>query len=174
MYLAWVKWTMVLSVTWRVIKGYDFNHFIFSCSFFSSYLFIYSLFYIIQALNGVLSYPLFFTLRNTFQGGQSLYNLQTTLQQYQSAFSDLDLLGTFIGISLPLLPYSPSPSCSSRPLPSLTKNYLDNHDQPRFLNGNHDYKCYQNAITYVLMGRVFSLPPFPRLSPFSLLFTIFY
>eukprot|EP00026_Physarum_polycephalum_P007939 Phypoly_transcript_08011.p1 GENE.Phypoly_transcript_08011~~Phypoly_transcript_08011.p1 ORF type:complete len:464 (+),score=43.48 Phypoly_transcript_08011:118-1509(+) len=76
-------------------------------------------------LDAVLSYPLFFTLRNTFESGQSLYNLQTTLQQYQSAFSDLDLLGTFI----------------------------DNHDQPRFLNGNHDYKCYQNAITYVLIGQ---------------------
>jgi len=76
-------------------------------------------------LDAVLSYPLFFTLRNTFESGQSLLNLQTTLQQYQSSFSDLDILGTFI----------------------------DNHDQPRFLNGNQDYKCYQNAITYVLMGQ---------------------
>lgn len=33
---------------------------------------------------------------------------------------------------------------------------LDNHDQPRFLNGNSDYKCYQNAITYVLIGQVLS------------------
>jgi len=76
-------------------------------------------------LDGLLSYPLFFTLRNTFQSGQSLYNLQTVLQQYQSSFSDLDLLGTFI----------------------------DNHDQPRFLNGNGDYELYQNAITYVLMAQ---------------------
>jgi len=77
------------------------------------------------AMDGVLSYPLFFMLRSTFQSQQSLYNLQNLLQQYQSSFSDLDLLGTFI----------------------------DNHDQPRFLNGNGDYKLYQNAITYVLMAQ---------------------
>jgi len=50
---------------------------------------------------------------------------KNTLQQYDASFPDLDLLGTFI----------------------------DNHDQPRFLNGTSDYKLYQNAITYVLTAR---------------------
>jgi len=76
-------------------------------------------------LDGVLSYPLFFTLRDVFQNKQGLNNLQNTLQQYQSAFHNLDLLGTFI----------------------------DNHDQARFLNGNSDYVLYQNAITYVLLAQ---------------------
>eukprot|EP01111_Echinosteliopsis_oligospora_P004401 TRINITY_DN1708_c0_g1_i1.p1 TRINITY_DN1708_c0_g1~~TRINITY_DN1708_c0_g1_i1.p1 ORF type:complete len:473 (-),score=89.95 TRINITY_DN1708_c0_g1_i1:30-1421(-) len=78
-----------------------------------------------NAIDGVLSYPLFFTLRSCFQSQQSLNNLQSTLQQYASSFKDLDLLGTFI----------------------------DNQDQARFLNGNSDYKLYSNAITYVLMAQ---------------------
>lgn len=96
-----------------------------------------------QPINGVLSYPLFFTLRNTFESGQSLYNLQNTLQQYQSAFKNLDLLGTFIGM------------CNIEPKGSTQSNITqDNHDQPRFLNGNSDYKVYQNALTYVLLAQV--------------------
>jgi len=77
-----------------------------------------------KALTAVLSYPLFFNLRNSFEGKQSLLQVQNTLQQYASNFPDPSLLGTFI----------------------------DNHDQSRFLNGNSDYKLYQNAITYVLMA----------------------
>jgi len=77
-----------------------------------------------QALPGVLSYPLFFTLRNVFQQKQSMNQLQSTFFSYQSQFADVDLLGTFI----------------------------DNHDNARFLSGTSDYKLYQNAITYTLMS----------------------
>jgi alpha-amylase len=77
-----------------------------------------------QALPGVLSYPLFFTLRSVFQQKQSMNQLQSTFFSYQSQFADVDLLGTFI----------------------------DNHDNARFLSGTSDYKLYQNAITYTLMA----------------------
>ncbi|KYQ93843.1 putative alpha-amylase [Tieghemostelium lacteum] len=75
-------------------------------------------------LDAVLSYPMFFTLRNVFASQQSLYQLQSTIQEYQSSFKNMSLLGTFI----------------------------DNHDQVRFLNVQPDYMLYQNAITYVLMA----------------------
>lgn len=74
---------------------------------------------------GVLSYPLFHTLRDVFAFGNSAYGLQSALQAYQAAFPDLSLLGTFI----------------------------DNHDNPRFLNQNADQTAYANAITYVLTAQ---------------------
>jgi len=74
-------------------------------------------------LPGVLSYPLFFTLRDVFAQQQSMWNLQSINEAYGS-FSDLGLLGTFI----------------------------DNHDQPRFLNQQSDLQLYKNAITYVLFS----------------------
>ncbi|EGG15229.1 putative alpha-amylase [Cavenderia fasciculata] len=75
-----------------------------------------------QYLDGLLSYPLFFVLRNVFEQQQSMYNIQSMMQQYQASFGNLSYLGTFI----------------------------DNHDQPRFLNGQSDMQLYKNAITYVL------------------------
>jgi alpha-amylase len=97
-------------------------------------------------MDGVLSYPLFYTLRNVFQSKNSLKGLQSALQQYKSAFKNLDLLGTFVGRSNPL--------SFSYYLSLVQFFYEDNHDNARFLNGNGDYKLYQNAITYVLMGQV--------------------
>jgi len=75
-------------------------------------------------MDGVLSYPLFFTLRDVFQNQQSMYKIESTLKDYSSSFKDLSLLGTFI----------------------------DNHDQTRFLNGHNDQWLYRNAITYDLMA----------------------
>jgi len=75
-------------------------------------------------LDGILNYPMFFTLRNVFQSKQSMYQIRTTVQSEQSSFSNVNLLGTFV----------------------------DNHDNPRFLNGQSDYQLYKNALTYVLTG----------------------
>eukprot|EP01105_Mastigella_eilhardi_P022845 TRINITY_DN5695_c0_g1_i4.p1 TRINITY_DN5695_c0_g1~~TRINITY_DN5695_c0_g1_i4.p1 ORF type:complete len:465 (-),score=111.83 TRINITY_DN5695_c0_g1_i4:1092-2486(-) len=77
-------------------------------------------------LDGVLSYPMFFTLRNVFQyTGSSMYDIQSQFEAYQSSFKDLDLLG----------------------------NFIDNHDQNRFLNGQSDTWLYKNAIVYTLMAQ---------------------
>jgi len=75
-------------------------------------------------LSATLSYPLFFSLRNVFANKQTMYELQSINEEYQSYFSDLSLLGTFI----------------------------DNHDNQRFLYIQNDYKLYQNAIVYTLLG----------------------
>jgi len=77
-----------------------------------------------QALPAVLSYPLYFTMRNVFQQSRSMRELESTFFSYQSQFPDVNLLGTFI----------------------------DNHDNARFLSGTNDYKLYENAIAYTLLS----------------------
>jgi len=77
-----------------------------------------------NALDGVLSYPLFFTMRSVFQQRQSMYQLQSIMQQYQSQFKNVNLLGTFI----------------------------DNHDNARFLSGTSDMQLYKSAICFTLMS----------------------
>lgn len=37
---------------------------------------------------------------------------------------------------------------------SVLGNFLDNHDNARFLNGNSQYTILYNALTYVLFARV--------------------
>ncbi len=44
-------------------------------------------------LPGVLSYPLFFTLRDVFANGKSMNELQSINQAYQSQIGDVNLLG---------------------------------------------------------------------------------
>ena len=75
-------------------------------------------------LDGALSYPLFFTLRDVFANKNSMYELQNVNQQYISNFADLNLMGTFI----------------------------DNHDNERFLNIQSDLSLYRNALVYVLFS----------------------
>jgi alpha-amylase len=77
-----------------------------------------------QALDGVLSYPMFFQLRNVFASGHPFSELQTLSDSMPSQFSDVALLGTF----------------------------LDNHDNVRFLNLNNDHTKYKNALLHVLFS----------------------
>lgn len=76
------------------------------------------------ALDGVLSYPLFFTMRSVFAQGQSMNQLQSMLQSY-SAFPNQDLLGTF----------------------------NDNHDNPRMLSVSSDTWRFKNEIVFTLATR---------------------
>jgi alpha-amylase len=78
-----------------------------------------------QYLDGVLSYPLYFTLTNVFAYQQSMYQLESLLGpsgSYWKAFRDVNLLGTFV----------------------------DNHDNPRFLYYNHNTNLYKNALVLSL------------------------
>eukprot|EP01130_Rhizamoeba_saxonica_P017675 TRINITY_DN8618_c0_g1_i1.p1 TRINITY_DN8618_c0_g1~~TRINITY_DN8618_c0_g1_i1.p1 ORF type:complete len:472 (-),score=78.46 TRINITY_DN8618_c0_g1_i1:16-1431(-) len=77
-----------------------------------------------ECLDSVLSYPLYFTLKDVFAHKQSMYNIQSVLQAYSSSFKDTSVLGTFI----------------------------DNHDNARFLSMNGDYQLYKSALTYVLLS----------------------
>jgi alpha-amylase len=78
-----------------------------------------------QYMDGVLSYPLYFSMLNVFAYRQSMYELESLLGpsgSYYSHFKNVNLLGTFI----------------------------DNHDNPRFLNKQQDHVLYKNALTMTL------------------------
>ena len=78
-------------------------------------------------LDGLLSYPMFYTIRDVFGSGRSMTEINGRINDYQNNFNDATLLGTFV----------------------------DNHDQDRFLcdfkaqNGNYHRK-YINALTFAM------------------------
>jgi len=116
------------------------------------------------ALPGILSYPLFFTMRNVFAQQQPMTQLQDTLKAY-SAFQDVvSPLRGRADRSFPSAPAGPSSSCSppgqrAAPSPSRTPpqdalgTFLDNHDNPRFLYVRNDQAAYKAALTFMVMTR---------------------
>jgi alpha-amylase len=77
-------------------------------------------------LDGVLSYPLFYTMLNVFAYQQNMSQLETLLGPngtYASKFRDVNLLGTFI----------------------------DNHDNSRFLYNQASWVLYKNALALTLL-----------------------
>jgi len=75
-------------------------------------------------LDSVLSYPMFFTMREVFAGGNSMRNLGNRLEEDEKYFKDTSVLGTFI----------------------------DNHDQARFLSVQPDAWKYRNALVFTLFS----------------------
>jgi len=75
-------------------------------------------------LDSVLSYPMFFTMRDVFANGQSMRQLGNRLQDDERYFKDTSVLGTFI----------------------------DNHDQARFLSVQSDTWKYRNALVFTLFS----------------------
>jgi len=75
-------------------------------------------------LDSVLSYPMFFTMRDVFANGQSMRNLGNRLNDDEKYFKDTSVLGTFI----------------------------DNHDQARFLSVQSDTWKYRNALVFTLFS----------------------
>jgi alpha-amylase len=76
-------------------------------------------------MDGVLSYPLYFSMLNVFAYQKSMYELESLLGPYgtyPSKFKNVNYLGTFI----------------------------DNHDNARFLHSQSSYVLYKNAITMTL------------------------
>jgi alpha-amylase len=73
---------------------------------------------------GVLSYPLFFTLRNVFAKQQSMNQIQSMEKQYKQDMGNLSYIASFV----------------------------DNHDNPRFLFENPDKTLYKNALLYGLFA----------------------
>lgn len=67
---------------------------------------------------------MYFTIKDVF-GGQSMYGIKNRLQEEASHFKDLDALGIFV----------------------------DNHDNARFLNSNHDVTMFKGALTFALTAQ---------------------
>jgi alpha-amylase len=57
-------------------------------------------------LSSLLNYPMYFTIKDVFMGGQSMRNIPNRYSEEQGNFKDIDALGIFV----------------------------DNHDNARFLN----------------------------------------
>jgi len=79
-----------------------------------------------ELLGSVLSYPLFFSLRNVFQKGQSAFQIRSVLTQYAQ---------------------------KCKPQSEFFASFLDNHDQSRFLNeGTSKLQIlrYMNALTFLI------------------------
>mmetsp|Transcript_14759 Transcript_14759/g.12580 ORF Transcript_14759/g.12580 Transcript_14759/m.12580 type:complete len:466 (-) Transcript_14759:81-1478(-) len=69
-------------------------------------------------LDGLLNYPFFYAIRSVFQQGQSMNNLQNYFQAASSTYKDQSLMG----------------------------NFVDNHDNARFLHDNGDHIALKSAL----------------------------
>lgn len=74
-------------------------------------------------LAATLNYPMYFKLFNAFQKRQTMYNVHDGVSQ-NDVFPDVSVLG----------------------------NFLDNHDNPRFLHNNPDRVTLKNALAYVIFA----------------------
>ena len=76
-------------------------------------------------LDATLNYPMYYKLYNAFQESESMTNVHDGVAQ-NNVFPDVSVLG----------------------------NFLDNHDNPRFLNNNPDTTVLKNALVYVVFAEV--------------------
>jgi alpha-amylase len=74
-------------------------------------------------LDATLNYPMYFKLKNAFQEKETMRNIHDGVTQ-NSVFPDVSVLG----------------------------NFLDNHDNPRFLSQNGDTVVLKNALAYILFA----------------------
>ena len=76
--------------------------------------------------DATLNYPMYYKLRTAFQEHGSMKNIHDGVTQNRNAFKDVSVLG----------------------------NFLDNHDNPRFLSKNGDYTALMNALAYIIFAEV--------------------
>lgn len=74
--------------------------------------------------NSLLNYPMYYKLLNAFQERQTMRNIHDGVTANMAAFQDVSVLG----------------------------NFLDNHDNPRFLSKNSDYNTLKNALAYIIFA----------------------
>ena len=77
------------------------------------------------ALDATLNYPMYYKLYNAFQKKESMRNIHDGVAQ-NSVFPDASVLG----------------------------NFLDNHDNPRFLSNDGDTVVLKNALAYIVFAEV--------------------
>lgn len=80
-------------------------------------------------LPGLLNYPMYFTLKDVFKGGQSMYNIKNRLDNDLTQFRDMDALGIFV----------------------------DNHDNARFLNNDGRHNRFRSALVFSFFFRGISI-----------------
>ena len=78
------------------------------------------------AVTGVFNYPMYFTIKDVFGSGKSMYDIRNRYNEEASHFKDIDALGLFV----------------------------DNHDNARFLRSFAGKKtAFKAALTFGLTGR---------------------
>jgi alpha-amylase len=75
-------------------------------------------------LPGLLNYPMYYTMRNVWMNGGSMYDIRTTIASENEKFQDASVLGTF----------------------------TDNHDNSRFLHDHGDVIDYKGAVAFSLFA----------------------
>lgn len=76
-------------------------------------------------VTGVFNYPMYYTIKDVFGSGQSMYNIRNRFNDEQNHFKDLDATGIFV----------------------------DNHDNARFLNQFRNQTAFKAALTFALTAR---------------------
>ncbi len=77
-------------------------------------------------LTATLNYPMYYKLKDAFQSNKSMKELHDGVTANVESFSDVSVLG----------------------------NFLDNHDNDRFLHVNSDWSTLKNALAYVVFAEV--------------------
>ena len=78
------------------------------------------------ALSALFNYPMYARLKNAFKGERKMTNIHDGVDEQNKAFPDASILG----------------------------NFVDNHDNKRFLNENDDITLLKNALAYVILAEV--------------------
>lgn len=76
-------------------------------------------------LPALLNYPMYFTIKSVFKDSNSMYQIKSRLEQDLPQFRDMDALGVFV----------------------------DNHDNPRFLNNDGRQNRFKSALTLAMFFR---------------------
>jgi len=76
-------------------------------------------------VTGLFNYPMYYTIRDIWMYGKSMYGIRNRYNSEGSYFKDIDALGVFV----------------------------NNHDNARFLHDQGDKNKFKAALTFVLTSR---------------------
>lgn len=76
-------------------------------------------------LSALFNYPMYYSIKDVFMYGQSMYSIRNRYSEVDSKFADVDALGVFV----------------------------DNHDNARFLCSSSDHALFKAAIMFSLTSR---------------------
>lgn len=75
-------------------------------------------------LDSLINYPMYYAINDVFASGKGFSRISEMIASNNDAFTDTSVL----------------------------TNFVDNHDNPRFLSTNKDTSLFKNALTYVLLA----------------------
>lgn len=76
-------------------------------------------------IDATLNYGMYFSIKDTFGSGSSMYEIKSRWDSINANFKNPDLLGLFV----------------------------DNHDNPRYLNQHNDWRTFKSALAFSLTAR---------------------